>query len=48
MEGIGTSTGTLYAVARGAGVAVLNTTSASSKKPPMGVPIEAEISSVVG
>ena len=48
MEGIGASAGTPYVVAGGAGVAALNTTTAPSKKPSMGVPMEAEISLAVG
>ena len=48
MEGIGASAGTPYVVAGGAGVVALNITSAPSKKPSMGVPMEAEISLAVG
>ena len=40
VEGIGASTGTTYAVAGVAEAGVPNTTSALSKKPFMGVPIE--------
>ena len=48
MEGIGASAGTPCVVAGGAGVVALNITSAPSKKPSMGVPMEAEISLAVG
>ena len=47
-EGIRALAGTPYVAAGGVGVAVLNTTSALSMKPPMGVPMEVEISSAVG
>ena len=48
VEGIEALAGTPCAVAGRAGVAASNITSALSKKLPMGVPMEAKISSVVG
>ena len=48
VEGIGASTGTPCAAVEGAGVAASNTTSALSKKPSIGVPMEAKSSSTVG
>ena len=48
VEGIGASVGTPCAVAGVAKVVVPNTTSTLSKKPFVGVPMEAESSSSVG